>query len=468
MDFFQTINGQPVSASASRDIFNPANGALVGAAPIGVQDDLENAVRAAKEAQREWRLSSEDDRKNACARIAAAIEASADELAALLTREQGKPLKGLGAEFEIGGCIAWANAAASMEIPVKVLQDDEASHIEQHRTPLGVVGSITPWNWPLMIAIWHLAPAIRTGNAVVVKPSPYTPLGTLKMVEIIAGELPPGLVNCISGDDDLGAAMTAHEDIQKIMFTGSTKTGKDIMAAAAPTLKRLTLELGGNDPGIVLPDADPATIAEGVFWGAMINSGQTCAALKRLYVHEDIYDAMCEALVAFARATPMGDGMDPATALGPLQNRAQLEKAHALVMDAERNGAKVMSGGAPTGEGFFFPVTIVGDARDGMRLVDEEQFATVLPVIRYKSIDDAIESANRLKTGLAASVWSSDVDAARDIAAKIDAGTVYINKHGEVLPHVPFGGVKESGVGVEFGEEGLEAYTNIKIINIAK
>ncbi len=463
-----TINGRPSPATEYREIKNPASGEPVGLAPVATDADLDRAVAAAREAFGSWSQASNDDRKAACGRIAQIIEQNAGELAQLLSREQGKPLKGMGAEFEVGGCIGWTGFVAQQELPAKVLQDGEAGRIEMHRIPVGVVGSITPWNWPLMIAIWHLVPAIRTGCTVVLKPSPYTPLGTLRMIELIAQAVPPGVLNVISGDDALGARLSQHEGIDKVVFTGSIATGKKVMASAAPTLKRLTLELGGNDPGIVLPDIDPAKIAEGIYWGSMINSGQTCGALKRLYVHDSIYDRMCEALVKFNEQVPMGDGADEKNLLGPLQNEAQFKRVIELVDDAKAAGGRVLCGGQPrSGPGYFYPVTFVADISDGTRLVDEEQFGPVLPIIRYSDVDDAVARANGTEFGLDASVWGADREKAAAIAARLEAGTVYINKHAEIAPHVPFGGIKCSGVGREFGEEGLEAYTEIKVINAA-
>lgn len=459
-----TIAGKPVSGAGYADIINPADGEeIVGRAALGTLEDLDRAVAAAAEAFTSWSATNDEERAAACIRIAEVISEHAGEMAELVTREQGKPLKGAGSEFEIGGCSAWAQATAAFRLAPKVLREGDAGRVEVTRVPLGVVGSITPWNWPALIAVWHILPAIRTGNTVVIKPSPYTPLNTLRLVELMNRVLPPGVVNCVSGGNELGAAMSRHPGIAKIVFTGSIQTGRRIMEASAANLKRLTLELGGNDPGIVLDDADPAEIAQGIFWGAFLNSGQTCAALKRLYVPDALYDAVCAALVELARSTPMGNGLEEGTALGPLQNAAQFDKVRDLVETARAEGAQVLCGGAPLGKGYFYPATIIGDARDGMRIVDEEQFGPVLPVIRYTSLDKAIEAANGLEYGLAASVWSSDPARAREVATRIEAGTVYINTHADIAPDVPFGGVKQSGLGVEFGEPGLEAFTNIKV-----
>ena len=463
-----TIGGATAAAGDYREIRNPATQTVVGLAPQATVAELDAAVDAAAQAFAAWRHAANEDRKAVCHKIADIIESNAEELAVLVTEEQGKPLKGLGSEFEIGGCIGWTRFTAEQELPVKILEESDNGRIEQHRVPIGVVGSITPWNWPLMIAIWHLVPAVRTGNTVVIKPSPYTPLGTLRLIELLSEAVPPGVLNVVSGGDEIGAQLSAHQGIGKLVFTGSIATGKKVMASAAPTLKRLTLELGGNDPGIVLPDADPQAIAEKIFWGSMINSGQTCGALKRLYVHDQIYDQVCDALVSFSQSITVGNGLEAGTHLGPLQNQAQYERVIGLVEDAKAAGARVLTGGEPMdGPGYFYPVTLVADIDDGTRLVDEEQFGPALPIIRYTEVDDAILRANDTQFGLDASVWTSDPQAGRDIASRLEAGTVWVNKHAEIGPHVPMGGVKCSGIGVEFGDEGLEAYTNIKIISTA-
>jgi acyl-CoA reductase-like NAD-dependent aldehyde dehydrogenase len=464
-----TIGGKTVSADSYVDIRNPANTEeVVGQAPVGTKQHLDKAVAAAAKAYSTWRFSSEEERVNACNAIAKVCTDHADELAVLLTKEQGKPLGGLGSRFEMGGCAGWAGYTGSLSLPDKVLEDSADRHVVQKRVPLGVVGSITPWNWPLLIAIWHIVPGIRTGNTVVIKPSPFTPLSTLRMVELINEALPPGLVNVISGGDDLGAELTNHQGIDKIIFTGSIATGKKVMASAAKSVTPVTLELGGNDAGILLPGEDPAKFAEGLFFGSMINSGQTCGALKRLYVHEKDLDATVAALSGFAANIPMGDGLDESSLLGPLQNERQFKRVIELVEDAKAHGGTCVTGGEPTGgPNYFYPVTFVTGISDGVRLVDEEQFGPVLPIITYTDLDDAIARANGTDFGLDASVWGSDAKETARVAAQLEAGTVFINKHAEIAPNVPFGGIKCSGLGVEFAEEGLAAYTSIKIINAA-
>ncbi|MDF2573256.1 MAG: aldehyde dehydrogenase [Agromyces sp.] len=450
-----------------REILDPATGEVVGHAPVHTVDDLERAVAAAKAAQPTWAALGHERRSQLLMQAADAIDANAEALARILSREQGKPLNGLNARFEVGGASGWMRAAAATPLETEVVFDDGQTHAELHYRPIGVVGAIGPWNWPQMITVWQIAPALRMGNTVVIKPSEYTPLSVLALVAVINEVLPEGVVNLVSGGREVGAALSSHPDVGKVMFTGSTATGKAIIRSSADTVKRLTLELGGNDAGIVLPDVDPKAIAEGIFWGAFINTGQTCAALKRLYVHDDVYDAVCDALVEMAGNVPMGVGVDEQNVLGPLQNKQQFDIVDRLVESAKASGARVLLGGEPDRDqpGYFYPTTLVADIDNDNPLVAEEQFGPALPIIRYRDVEEAIAMANGLDVGLGASVWSSDRDRAREVAARIEAGTVWINAHGGVHPMVPFGGAKQSGYGLEFGVEGLKALGVPQVIN---
>jgi phenylacetaldehyde dehydrogenase len=451
----------------TRTIFDPATGGVVGEAPVHTVEDLETAVAAAVAAQPAWAALGHDARSAALLKAADAVERSAEELAQLLSREQGKPLNGPNARFEVGACAAWLRNTATTELKPEVVVDDGETYAELHYKPIGVVGAIGPWNWPMMITIWQIAPALRMGNTAVVKPSKMTPLSVLALIKVLNEELPDGVLTAIAGDREVGARLAEHPAIGKIMFTGSTAAGRAIIKSSADTIKRLTLELGGNDAGIVLPDADPKAIAEGLFWGAFINTGQTCAALKRLYVHTDIYDAVCEELTKVAAAMPMGNGLDENNVLGPLQNKAQYSIVANLVDAAKESGARVLLGGNPDSSqpGYFYPTTLVADIDNDNPLVAEEQFGPALPIIRYRTLDEAVENANALDAGLGASVWSSNLPAAREVAARIQAGTVWINKHGAVDPRIPFGGAKQSGYGLEFGVEGLRALGVPQVIN---
>ncbi|MCV6589380.1 MAG: aldehyde dehydrogenase family protein [Marinobacterium sp.] len=460
------INGEKVDgALGTFDVINPATENVVAACPQATPAQLNAAVDAAEAAFRNWQHTPDAELKQTLHRIADSIEKRADELASIIVQEQGKPM--FLAQAEVGGAVAWTRYTAELDIPVEVLEDSPNKRIELHRKPLGVVGSITPWNWPLMIAVWHIMPALRTGNTVVAKPSGMTPFNTLLLAEIINAEVPAGVMNVITGERGIGSGMTSHEKIRKIVFTGSTPTGQTIMRGAACNLKRLTLELGGNDAGIVLPDADIDSIAEAIFQTAFLNMGQTCAALKRLYVHDSQYDALCEKLSAIASTQVVGNGMDEGVTFGPVQNHDQFNLVSELVEDARNNGARILCGGEPLpGNGYFYPPTIVADVSDGQRIVDEEQFGPVLPVIRYSDVDDAIARANACEVGLGGSVWSSDLEQARKVAMQLECGTAWINGHAEVLPHAPFGGCKMSGFGVEFGQEGLLEYTVPQTLNI--
>ena len=462
-----STSARATSTAKSRTIFDPATGEPVGEAPVHTLEDLEVAIKGAAAAQPAWAALGHEARSAALLKAADAVERSAEELAHLLSREQGKPLNCPTARFEVGGCAAWLRATAATPLDPETVVDDGETRAELHYRPIGVVGAIGPWNWPMLITVWQIAPALRMGNAVVVKPSEYTPLSVLALIKVINEELPEGLLSVVSGGRDVGARLAEHPAIGKVMFTGSTATGKAIIKSSADTVKRLTLELGGNDAGIVLPDADPKAIAEGLFWGAFINTGQTCAALKRLYVHNDIYDAVCDELTRVAAAMPMGIGLDENNVLGPLQNRQQFDIVARLVEAAKASGARVLLGGNPdTGQpGNFYPTTLVADIDNNNPLVAEEQFGPALPIIRYSAVDDAVAMANALDVGLGASVWSADPSAARKVASRIQAGTVWINAHGMVNPLIPFGGSKQSGYGLEFGVEGLKALGVPQVIN---
>jgi acyl-CoA reductase-like NAD-dependent aldehyde dehydrogenase len=299
----------------------------------------------------------------------------------------------------------------------------------------------------------------------VLKPSPYTPLATLKMGEVLNSALPPGVLNVVSGGDSLGARMTEHPVPRKITFTGSVSTGKKVAASAAPDLKRVTLELGGNDPAIVLDDVDAGELAERLFWGAFSNSGQVCIAIKRLYVPESRYDEMVEALAATARSVTTGDGMAEGTQLGPINNRPQFERVSELVADAVHHGARAAAGGRPIdGPGYFYEPTILSDVSDGTRIVDEEQFGPALPVIAYRDVEDALARANATHFGLGGSVWSADPDRAAALAERLECGTAWVNTHAGLTPSQPFGGFKWSGMGVENGTWGLYGYTELQVL----
>lgn len=450
-----------------RDIPDAATREVIGRAPVHSVADLDDAIARAKAAQPAWEALGHEKRIELLLAAADAIDANAEALAHLLSREQGKPLNGPNARFELGACSAWLRTNAAIPLEPQVLVDDENLHAELVYKAAGVVGAIGPWNWPLMITIWQIGPSLRMGNTVVAKPSEYTPLSVLAMIAVMNEVLPADVLIGVSGDREVGSRLASHPDVDKIMFTGSTATGRRIIESSAGNLARLTLELGGNDAGIVLPGTDVASVAEDLFWGAFINTGQTCAAMKRLYVHDSVYDDVVDALATIAESVPIGNGLDEQNVLGPLQNRAQFDIVSRLVEEARSRGARVVTGGEAAtelGELFYRP-TIVADIDNDAALVQEEQFGPALPVIRYSDVDEAFALANSLDVGLGASVWGSDPDAAREAATRMESGTVWINSHGGLHPMVPFGGVKSSGYGLEFGVEGLKSVAVTQVVS---
>jgi acyl-CoA reductase-like NAD-dependent aldehyde dehydrogenase len=465
--FTLTIGGKAIAAEKSFDVINPATEEAFARAPEASKDDLDAAVRAANAAFPAWRDTKLEARRAVLNAMADRVESELPSLAELLVHEQGKTLE--SAQFEVGGTAAWLRATTATDLPIEILSDSDTERVELRRRPLGVVGAITPWNYPLLLSIWKVGPALATGNTMVLKPSPYTPLTVLRFGEIVRDVAPDGVLNVVSGGDDLGRWMTEHPDIHKISFTGSGPTGKKIMASASGSLKRITLELGGNDAAIVRADADPKEIAGPIFDMAFQNSGQVCGAIKRLYVHTDIYDAMCEAMVEKANARTVGDGMKDGVDYGPVQNRMQYDIVCDLAESARAAGGRFLTGGQPSeGKGYFFPITLVADLSDGSRLVDEEPFGPILPIIRFDDDEDVLRRANDTTFGLGGSVWSADVARATEMAERLETGSAWVNQHFNLSPFLPFGGIKESGMGVENGRWGMAEFTSSQVLNIKK
>lgn len=462
------IGGKRIETLQTFKVLNPADETVVAEAPLGTIELLDQAVAAARAAFPGWAATSSESRASKLMEIADLIEKHHAELSELITREQGKTQSGPGANSELGGCVAWTRATASLNLPEEVIQDDAKAKILMRRKPVGVVASITPWNWPLIIATWHIMPALRVGCTVVLKPSPFTPLSTLRMVEIINSVLPPGVLNVITGDAEVGNHISAHPGINKIVFTGSIPTGRKIMIGAASNLKRLTLELGGNDAGIILPGTKIEPLLESLFWGCFLNAGQTCSALKRMFVHASQYEEIVGKFADYVAKIPVGNGLDENSIIGPLSNKMQLDKVAAYVDEARARGARIVTGGVrPKGPGFFYPLTVIADATDDMLIVKEEQFGTAVPILKYDNVDEAVTRANSLEVGLGGSVWSNDTKAAAEVAARLECGTAWVNQHAGLHPMAPFGGVKCSGFGVEFNVDGLKEYTTIQVLNIA-
>jgi acyl-CoA reductase-like NAD-dependent aldehyde dehydrogenase len=467
------VDSRPVTSERSFESKNPATGEVIGLVPHSTREQVAQAVQAARKAQPAWAALPDAERRAIINKVADVLRDNAEFLAGWVTREQGKPLGGVGptdvpgARLEAMACEAWTRVPASLELPMEVVFEDDTRRDEMYRKPFGVIAAITPWNWPLLIATYQIVTPLRAGNTVVIKPSEYASAGTLEMVRLINEVLPPGVLNTVTGTGEVGGWLVENPDVDKILFTGSEATGAKVAGAAARNLTPIALELGGNDAAIVLDDADPAAIAMTLFWGAFINMGQSCTAAKRLYVPDTLHDALVAQLKALAEMMPMGDGAQPGMVMGPIQNRMQFDKVSKLVDEARAGGATIVCGGKP-GPGNFYPLTLVTDIGEGASLVDQEQFGPVLPIIRYRDLDDAIAQANRVEVGLSASVWSPNIERARAVAARLEAGSVYINHHGVIHPMVPFGGVKKSGWGVQFGTEGLKAVTLPQIISLKK
>jgi acyl-CoA reductase-like NAD-dependent aldehyde dehydrogenase len=465
-DFELLINGKMVAGAESLDVINPATEGLAGTCSRASESQLDEAVEAARGALTGWAATPIQERRKALENVAEIAIANAPELGAILTSEQGKPLA--EAVAEAYGFAVFTKHFAAMDLPVEVLEDSDARRVEVHRFPLGVVAAIVPWNFPLVLLGFKLGPALIAGNTLVVKPAPTTPLSTLRLAELVKDALPPGVLNVIADANDLGSKISAHPNIRKVSFTGSTATGAKVMAGAAGTLKRITLEMGGNDAGLVLGDVDPKKVAPNLFAAAFPNNGQVCIAMKRLYAHEDIYDALCDELAAIAKSKKIGDGSEAGVELGPLQNQAQYEKVQAIIADAAQKGTIIAGGGVPDRPGYFIEPTIVRDIQEGARLVDEEQFGPVLPIIKFSDPEEALARINRSPEGLGGSVWSANTETARELAVRLDAGTVWVNKHADLDPGIPFSGAKQSGIGTELGREGLEEFTQRRVINIAR
>lgn len=460
------IGGGLFAGATSMNVINPATEEVIASCPCANTSQLHDAVMAAQSAFPAWSKRPLAERSQLLMKLAGSLVARQEEFARLLTAEQGRPLP--GSIFEVVGSAAIIQYFASQQLSETVLRESELEKVVRQHMPLGVVAAITAWNFPLLLLATKIAPALIAGNTVVAKPAPTTPLTTLLFGELCAEVLPAGVINIIADRDDLGALLTSHPDVAKVAFTGSTPTGKRVMANASTSLKRLTLELGGNDAAIVLDDADPAAVAQSLFAGAMLNSGQLCIATKRVYVHESQYDAVCEELAKCAAHSVVDDGMVEGAQIGPVQNKRQYDRLLGYLEEARQRG-RIVAGGSPLErKGYFIPPTIVRDLPDDARLVTEEQFGPILPVLRYSNVNDAIRRANDSELGLGGTVWGKDLDRAYAVASQLQSGSVFVNKNPELQPDLPLGGAKQSGMGCELGREGLEEYTQSRIVSLAK
>jgi acyl-CoA reductase-like NAD-dependent aldehyde dehydrogenase len=465
MKYHLLLNGKLVDGASTMGVVNPATGRVFADCPRADSAQLDLAVDAAQAAFPAWEALGYAGRRVRLEAFADAIAERTDALTRILTMEQGKPLR--HAREEVERALSTLRYYAAQSLEMEVLREDANSRIIEHRTALGVVAAITPWNFPLMLLMLKIGPALITGNSVIAKPAPTTPLTTMIIGEAAAETLPPGVFQTLADENDLGSALTTHPSVRHVSFTGSTATGKKVLASVADTLKRFQLELGGNDAAIVLDDADVASVAAHLFANTTYNCGQICVATKRIYAPDALYDELCDALADHANKAVVGDGLEEGSTMGPVQNRQQYEKLLDLLDEANAKGT-VLSGGKPmAGEGYFIPPTIVRDIPDDTKLVREEQFGPIVPVLRYSDIEDAIARANDSEYGLAGSVWTSDVERGVAVACRIDTGTVWVNREISLPLDIPFGGAKLSGIGRQQGIEGLQEFTQAKVVQIA-
>ncbi|KAL8646177.1 MAG: hypothetical protein Q9210_006281 [Variospora velana] len=469
--YYNIINNESTTTSKTRHNINPATTKPNPEVPISTQDDVDKAVAAARAAFKSWAKVPVEERGQKLRDYADAIESYTDDFAKLLTSEQGKPLA--QSTQEIGMATTWLRAFSTMKLPEDIVEDSEDRQVINRYTPLGVTCGIVPWNFPILLAIGKVAPALYTGNTIIIKPSPYTPYCDLKLVELGMQIFPPGVLQALSGEEDLGPMFTAHPDIDKIAFTGSSATGKKVMAASAPTLKRVTLELGGNDPAIICDDVDMEKIIPKLAIVSFLCCSQICMMIKRLYVHSSIYGKFVAAFCAHVKENfKVGPGTDPENFIGPVQNSIQYAKVKDMYSQIAKQGWKPALGGDMPDEdaskGYFFTPTVIDNPPDNSRIVTEEPFGPILPILKWEHDDEVIARANDTKMGLGASVWSNDLERATEMAKQLEAGTVWVNSHFEIAPGIPFGGHKWSGIGTEWGVNGLKAYCNSQSLWLKK
>ncbi|MEH6548842.1 MAG: aldehyde dehydrogenase family protein [Pseudomonadales bacterium] len=464
-----TIDGIAVAAAKQLDVINPSTATVLSTAPDASPAEIDLAVDAAARAYPAWSGLPMATRRTAIMALADALEANRDELTLINSLECGAPLK---VARSVDVAIRYLRTIAAFELPVEILREDATQRIELMRVSLGVVAAITPWNAPLTLAAAKIASALLVGNTMVLKPSPFAPLATLRLGQLASEIFPAGVLNVVSGGAAAGESLTGHPDVAKVSFTGSVEVGKHIMSAASGGLKRLTLELGGNDAAIVLSDTDPVVAAAGIARIAFSNCGQFCMAIKRVYVERPVAEALCDALVREVSAKRLGSALDPGTDIGPVQNEQQYLRLQALLEDTKAAGGRFLLGGGigevSTGGGYYISPAIVTGLDETAELVANEQFGPVLPVLVVDSAEEALARANASRFGLGGSVWGADVARATALARQMQVGTAWVNQHGALDAAVPMNGCKESGLGIEYGIDGLKGYTAPRVVNILK
>ncbi|KAH7088009.1 aldehyde dehydrogenase [Paraphoma chrysanthemicola] len=465
--FYNTINGKSTTTEKTRHGTDPATEKQNPEVPIATKKDVDDAVVAAQEAFKTWSKTPWEERKRMVLAFADAFEKHAEDFSKLLTQEQGKPLQWAKTEVQAG--LHWMRQITTLELKEEVLEEDASKQVVVRYTPLGVTLGIVPWNFPIHLACGKIAPSLLTGNPIIIKPSPFTPYCGLKLGELGQQIFPPGVFQVLSGDDNLGPWLTSHPGISKVSFTGSTFTGKKVMESASKTLKRVTLELGGKDPAVITKNVDIDATAQKIATLAFLNSGQICIAIKRIYVHEAIYEKFRDAMAKFTKTLTMSDGREDGVFMGPIQNSMQYERVKTFFSDIEKENWKVAVGGKNEERtGYFITPTIIDNPADDSRIVTEEPFGPIVPLLSWSDENEVISRANNTAMGLGASVWSNDLEEANRIARQLDAGSVWVNTHLELDPTAPFGGHKESGVGYEWGIGGLKSFCNVQTLFLKK
>ncbi len=478
--FYHFINGkwEPASSQETFNVFNPATGRLVAKVAKGNSADVDRAVSAAREAfdQGGWKKMKPRDRAKVLYAISYKIAENAQELAYLESISSGGTIRRISSIDVLQMVDLFQTLAKfTLEYPfsetLPVPPFPGPSHNFIWREPIGVCAAITPWNLPMWIATWKIAPALAMGNTVVVKPPSYTPLSTLKLAEIISSVVPPGVINVVAGPGtEVGETLVSHPKVDKVAFTGSTEVGRRIMELAARTIKNTTLELGGKSPNIILEDADLNIALPGSLFGVFLHSGQLCESGTRLFVPDKLHDQVVEGLVALTSKLKLGNPLDLNTDVGPVISRKQKETILSYIEAGKQEGAALVCGGKEVKvpgceEGYFIEPTIFTNVTNDMKIAQEEIFGPVLSIIRYSELDEAIQMANDTIYGLAAGVWTRDVNKAYEVARKLQAGVVWINDWHMLRNDAPFGGYKQSGIGREMGQHSLDAYTQVKHVH---
>ncbi|KAF3358303.1 hypothetical protein VdG1_02789 [Verticillium dahliae VDG1] len=463
------IAGAPRTGKTVSHGIDPSTRKPLWDIPVASAQDLDDAVTSAQAAFPKWSQTSWKQRQACLRQARALLQENRESMAKLISSEGGKPPQ--FADLEVAHGLRYIDYYADMEEPMpEIVQDDAELRLTLHHAPVGVVGAICPWNFPLILGLSKITPALVTGNCVITKPSPYTPYSIVKFTEIVSHIFPPGVLQALNGGPELGPMICDHPGIQKISFTGSTATGKKIMQSASKTLKNITLELGGNSASIICPDVDVDTTAPEVALGSFFNSGQLCVASKRIYVHEDVYDSFLKKLVETVASWKVGPPSTEGVMLGPVQNDMQYKIVNSILDDTTRNGYKFALGGQKKldSSSLIIPPAIVECPPDSSVVVQVEAFGPIVPVMKWSDEDDLISRVNDTTTGLGGAVWSKDLVRAHHLASRIEAGTVWINSFEKPLPQAYIAGQKESGIGGEGGRQGLHAFLNPKMIHLYK